>query len=145
MKLFQKTWFAWLLTAVMIAVAVGIGLSKGPASNTPAPAPGLGLDESLSTQNVQKFFWDDVHIFSSSTQRQINLYNANWDYRYNSVVAIATTQSPGGSLEDFAWDCGSDMGLGEGGRHPGHLGLGRRLVRGPRRRLLHHPEQPGCL
>ena len=40
--------------------------------------------------------------------------HANWDYRYNSVVAIATTQSPGGSLEDFAWDCGSDMGLGEG-------------------------------
>ena len=59
MKFLQKTWVAWLLTAVMIAVAVGIGLSKGPASNTPAPAPGLGLDESLPTQNVQKFFWDD--------------------------------------------------------------------------------------
>ena len=29
MKLFQKTWFAWLLTALMIAAAVGIGQSKG--------------------------------------------------------------------------------------------------------------------
>lgn len=115
MKFFKKTWVAWLLTAVMIAVAIGIGQSKGGgAVSEPVPEPAAGLDESLSTQNVQKFFWDDVHIFSSSTERQINLYNANWDYRYNSVVAIATTQSPNGSLEDFAWDCGSDMGLGEG-------------------------------
>lgn len=116
MKFFQKTWVAWLLTAVMIAAAVGIGLSKGAerVPEAPASVPSAGLDESLSTSGYDKWIWDDADILSASTERQINLYNANWDYRYNSVVAIATTQSPDGSLEDFAWDQGIDMGLGEG-------------------------------
>ena len=29
MKFLQKTWFAWLLTALMIVAAVGIGQAKG--------------------------------------------------------------------------------------------------------------------
>lgn len=116
MKFFQKTWVAWLLTAVMIVAAIGIGQSKDfkRVPDAPAPSPSAGLDKSLSTSGYDKWIWDDAGILSASTERQICLYNANWDYRYNSVVAIATTQSPGGSLEDFAWDQGADMGLGEG-------------------------------
>lgn len=113
MKFFQKIWVAWLLTAAMIAAAVGIGLSKGGAVSAPISEPAAGLDESLSTQSVQKFFWDDADILSSSTEKQINLYNANWNYRYNSVVALVTTDSAG-DLEEFAWDQGIDLGLGEG-------------------------------
>lgn len=113
MKFLQKTWVAWLLAGVMIAAAVGIGLSKGPASNTPAPAPGPGLDEGLSTSKYEKWIWDDAGILSSKTEKEIALYNANWDYRYNSVVAVVTTGSTS-DLEEFAWLQGSDMGLGEG-------------------------------
>lgn len=113
MKFLQKTWAAWLLAGVMIAVAVGIGLSKGPASNTPAPAPGPGLDEGLSTSKYEKWIWDDAGVLSSKTEKEIALYNANWDYRYNSVVAVVTTGSTS-DLEEFAWLQGSDMGLGEG-------------------------------
>ena len=113
MKFLQKTWVAWLLAGVMIAAAVGIGLSKGPASNTPAPAPGPGLDEGLSTSKYEKWIWDDAGVLSSKTEKEIALYNANWDYRYNSVVAVVTTGSTS-DLEEFAWLQGSDMGLGEG-------------------------------
>lgn len=114
MKFFQKTWVAWLLTAVMIVTAVGIGALKGERREPePLPTGSAGLDENLSTQSVQKFFWDDADILSSSTERQINLYNANWDFRYNSVVALVTTDSTG-NLEEFAWDQGIDLGLGEG-------------------------------
>lgn len=116
MKFFQKTWVAWLLTAVMIAAAIGIGLTKGgQPERTPEPLPSgsAALDESLSTQNVQKFFWDDAGLLSASTEKQINLYNANWDFRYNSVVALVTTDSTS-DLEEFAWLQGSDLGLGEG-------------------------------
>ena len=115
MKFMQKTWVAWLLTAVMIAAALCIGQTKNyervPAA--PAPSPSAGLDSTLSTSGYNKWIWDDANILSSATERQINLYNANWDYRYNSVVAIVTTDSTS-SLEDFAWDQGVDMGLGEG-------------------------------
>ncbi len=114
MKFFQKTWVAWLLTAVMIAAAVWIGQAKGgQLEPEPLPTGSAALDKGLSTQSVQKFFWDDADILSSSTERQINLYNANWDFRYNSVVALVTTDSTG-NLEEFAWDQGIDLGLGEG-------------------------------
>lgn len=114
MKFLQKTWVAWLLTAVMIAAAIGIGQTKGGGQEPePLPSGSTALDESLSTAGYDKWIWDDAGLLSASTEKQISLYNANWDYRYNSVVAIATTDSTG-DLEEFAWDQGLDMGLGEG-------------------------------
>lgn len=114
MKFLQKTWAAWLLTAVMIVAAIGIGQTKGEQRKPePLPSGSAALDESLSTSGYDKLIWDDADLLSSSIEKQINLYNANWDYRYNSVVAIVTTGSTG-DLEEFAWLQGSDMGLGEG-------------------------------
>lgn len=116
MKILQKTWVAWLLTAVMIMLAIGIGLSDEaePTPETPAPAPPAGLAD-LDTRDYEKWLWDGANVLSSATERQICLYNANWDYRYNSVVAIITVAGlDGGSIEDYAWDQGIDMGLGEG-------------------------------
>ena len=115
MKFFQKTWVAWLITAVMIAAAVVIGQSKvGQREPEPLPSNSTALDESLSTAGYDKWIWDDAGVLSAKTEKQIALYNANWDYRYNSVVAIVTTDAPAGSLENFAWDQGRDMGAGEG-------------------------------
>ena len=114
MKLFQKTWFAWLLTAVMIAAAIGIGQTKGGQREPgPLPSASTGLDTTLSTSGCDRWIWDDAGVLSSSTEKQISLYNANWNYRYNSVVAVVTTDSTG-DLEEFAWFQGADMGLGEG-------------------------------
>ena len=114
MKFLQKTWVAWLLTAVMIAAAIGIGQTKGGGQEPePLPSGSTALDESLSTAGYDKWIWDDAGLLSASTEKQISLYNANWDYRYNSVVAIVTTDSTS-DLEEFAWDQGIDLGLGEG-------------------------------
>lgn len=112
MKFLQKTWFAWLLTALMIVAAVGIGQAKGRQPE-PLSTGSTALDRSLSTSKYDKYIWDDAGVLSASTEKQICLYNANWDFRYNSVVAIATTDYTD-SVEDFAWDQGIDMGLGEG-------------------------------
>ena len=112
MKFLQKTWFAWLLTALMIVAAVGIGQAKGRQPE-PLSTGSTALDRSLSTSEYDKYIWDDAGVLSASTEKQISLYNANWDFRYNSVVAIVTTDSAD-SVEDFAWDQGIDMGLGEG-------------------------------
>ncbi len=114
MKFLQKTWVAWLLTAVMIVAAIGIGQVRGGRREPePLPSGSTALDKSLSTAGYDKWIWDDANILSASTEKQINLYNANWDYRYNSVVAIVTTDSTS-DLEEFAWDQGIDLGLGEG-------------------------------
>lgn len=111
MKFLQKTWVAWLLTAAMIAAAVGIGLSKTPAANTPAPAPDLGLDESLSTQQFAGYIWDEAEVLSSKEEEQICLYNANWNQRYGSIIAVAAVKSAGGDIENYAYDLGGELEL----------------------------------
>lgn len=118
MKLLRKRPVAALIMVLAILTGIGMAETRKPPSAVSAPIPDSGmnydLDENLATKSVEKFLWDDANILSPDAERQINVYNANWDYRYNSVVAIVTTSSPGGSLEDFAWDQGIDMGLGEG-------------------------------
>lgn len=111
MKFLQKSWVAWLLTAVMIAGAVGIGLSKSPASNTPGPAPALGLDEGLSTEQFAGYIWDEANVLSSKQEEQICLYNANWAQRYDSIIAVAVVKSAEGRLDDFAYDLGEEIEL----------------------------------
>ena len=113
MKFLQKTWAAWLLTAVMIAAAVGIGQSKGGGSaSAPAPSPGADLDTSLSTQQFAGYIWDEAGVLSSKQEETICLYNANWAIRYDSIIAVAAVNDTDGmSIEDYAYDLGEEIEL----------------------------------
>ena len=113
MKLFQKAWFAWLLTAVMIAAAVAIGLAKPPAVTPPAASPSgsAALDESLSVKDYLDYTLDETGTLSSKQEGQISLYNANWARRYDSIIAVAVKESVPGSIDDYAYDLGMDIGL----------------------------------
>ena len=115
MKFLQKRWVAVTLAVLMVVAAIGIGQVRGRMPEA-APAPGLNydLDESLSTKSVEKFLWDDGGVLSSDAKQRIHFYNANWNYRYESVVALVTTDSKVTDTETFAWDQALDMGLGEG-------------------------------
>ncbi len=115
MKFLQKRWVAVTLAVLMIAAAVGIGQLRGNSTALPAPGPSNPntLDSNLSIAGYDKWIWDDADILSSDTERTICQYNALWDARYNSVVAIATTDSKVNDTETFAWDQALDMGLGE--------------------------------
>ncbi len=118
MKFFQKRSVAILITLVVIAGAIGIGQWRGVGMTTPVPeqpSVSTGLDQSLSTGKYEKYIYDGANILSSSAERDLLLYNANWDYRYNSVIAVVTVENAtGGDVESLAWDQGLDMGLGEG-------------------------------
>lgn len=115
MKLFQKPWFAWLLTGVMIAAAVGIGLSKpaGPAPQPSAPVPEAmtGLDMSLSAGQFASYIWDEANVLSDAQEERICLFNANWAARYDSIIAVAAVQAAEGELEDYAYDLGEEIEL----------------------------------
>lgn len=113
MKFFKNTAVAVVLTAVMIAAALGIGQYRKPADITPEPSQSTALDTTLPTGKYSKYLWDDADVLTSAQEKEILRYNANWDYRYNSVVAVVITDSAG-DLDEFAWFQGSDMGLGEG-------------------------------
>ena len=115
MKLFQKTWFAWLMTGLMIAAAVGIGLSKdsGPAPQPSAPVPEAmaGLDQNLSAAQFASYLWDEANVLSNAQEERICLFNANWAARYDSIIAVAVVKSVSGDLEDYAYDLGEEIEL----------------------------------
>lgn len=109
MKFFQKTWVAVLLTVAMIAGAVAIGQSRqDTAPNSPAS---VGLDTTLSTSRSSEFLWDQAGVLSTDQERQINLYNANWIERYDSIVAVAVVDSVTGNIDDYAYDLGMEWEL----------------------------------
>ena len=118
MKFLQKPWAAWLLTALMIAAAVGIGLGKEPHSVTqpvPEPLPSGGstaLDATLSTKQFADYIWDEAGVLSSSQEESICLYNANWDQRYESIIAVAVMSSVDYAIDDYAYDLGDEIRLG---------------------------------
>ena len=112
MKFLQKTWVAWLLTAVMIAAAVGIGQVKGGRREPePLPTGSAALDESLSTKQFADYIWDEAGVLSSKQEEQICLYNANWNQRYESIIAVAAVKSADGNLDDYAYDLGEEIEL----------------------------------
>ena len=113
MKFLQKTWVAWLLTAVMIVGAVAIGRAKpsAPAASPSTPAADLGLDASLSTKQFADYIWDEAGVLSSKEEEVICLYNANWAQRYDSIIAVAAVRSVSGSLDDYAYDLGEEIEL----------------------------------
>jgi uncharacterized membrane protein YgcG len=116
MKLFQKRGVAVLLTVIAILAAIGIGQWRRPSYQVnQGVTPSTALDTALDTSYVEQFVSDQAGVLSTSAVRSIHLYNANWDQRYNSVVAVATVATTGSaSISDYAFDLGSSMGLGNG-------------------------------
>ena len=110
MQMLKKTWVAVLITLAVIALAVGIGRFRAPE---PAPQGVAGdLDTSLSTQKYENYLLDQAGVLSPSTEHSLALYNANWDARYGSLVAVVAVQDTGGkNLEDYAYDMAYEANL----------------------------------
>lgn len=112
MKFFQKTWVAWLLTAVMIVAAVGIGQVKGGRQEPePLPSGSAALDKTLSTQQFANYIWDEAGVLSDKNEEGICLYNANWAQRYDSIIAVAAVTSIDGDIDEYAYDLGEEIEL----------------------------------
>jgi len=105
-----------LVISVIAAIVLGQVRKPGPGPEVPnAPSAAAGLDKGLSTSKYEKFLVDDADILSAAQEEDILTYDANWDYRYNSVVAVVTVERvPGGDLEEATFDWADEMGLGEG-------------------------------
>lgn len=114
MNFLKKQSTAWVITAVMIVAAVVIGLARGKTDTPIANDPSSALDTSLSTSGYEKWLWDDASVLSHSMEETLCLYNANWDYRYNSLIAVVTVDYVEGDIEEYAFQLGADAGLGEG-------------------------------
>ena len=50
-------------------------------------------------------------MLSNAQEERICLFNANWAARYDSIIAVAVKESVPGSIDDYAYDLGMDIGL----------------------------------
>ena len=116
MKFFQKKSVAMSIMIAAIVLAVVIGQVRKPVQSVcPAPEPegNYALDD-LSTSGYGKWINDAAGVLSSRTEDMIALYNANWDARYRSLVAVLTVDEVAGDIVDLAYDYGYELGLGDG-------------------------------
>ena len=118
MNFLKKTWVAIALTVIMVVAAIGVGQLRAPVPGLPTDTSNSAsgaLDTSLSTSEYDTWISDQAGVLSSSAEEQISLYNANWDYRYNSLIAVLMVDSlDGQDIESYAYDQGTQIGLGQG-------------------------------
>jgi len=116
MQALKKRSVAIVLTIFMVAAAILIGRIKGPdqptGSNQPTGSVSADLDHSLSTTTAEDFLWDEAGVLSSKEEKSINLYNANWLERYDSLIAVAVVRSVDGDIEDYTSELGDEIELG---------------------------------
>lgn len=112
MKFLKKQGVAWGVTIALIVIAIVIGLVRG-GSQTPTANPPASLDTSLSTGAYQQWVGDFADVLSDSEIDQICLYNANWDYRYGSIIVVETLEdTPAQGLDNYAYDQAVSFDLG---------------------------------
>jgi len=110
-----------LVLVLAIVVAVIAGQVRKGSYLTPASPPSTlppqelhELDASLDQEAYRKFIWDEADLLTASEEGSLLLYNANWDDRYNSLVAVRTVDRLNGQdIEDALFDFADDCGLSE--------------------------------
>lgn len=105
----------WFVLVIAIVAAVILGQIRKPGQALPVPEPGknYALDD-LATAKYEDWIWDEANVLSGKTEEQICLYNANWDNRYGSLVALAAVKNVTGDIGDYAYDLAEEIGLGGG-------------------------------
>ena len=97
-----------VLIAAMV-LSVFVGRVRRPDEST---ALSSELDKTLSTGHVEDFILDEAGVLSSSAMHQIDLYNANWDLRYGSLMALVIERDTGGAdLAQLAYELAGEAGL----------------------------------
>ena len=118
MKTNKKSYAAgWVILILAIAAAVILGQLRKPSVGAPAPEQAAHLDTTLDTSYVEQFLYDKADVLDSDTEDLLALYNANWDYRYNSVVGFFSVEElPNGAVDaqDYAYTLSEDYELGNG-------------------------------
>lgn len=108
MKLLKSRKFACVVMLVAILAMSFYGLK-----NRPVEVPGgVKLNENLSTAYYEQFIVDEANALSKKTEKQLAIYNANWDQmagRILSVVTVKQCDDAAYAAEDWAYE----LGLGE--------------------------------
>ena len=112
MNILRKRWVAISLAVLMIAAAVAVGRWKSGPVRAPH-STSAELDTTLPTEAYETWVRDDSQVLSQETLKWVCTYNANWDTRYGSIVALATVDRvEDGDLASYTYDLSAEIGLG---------------------------------
>ena len=113
MNILRKRWVAISLAVLMIAATVAVGRWKSGPVRAPH-STSAELDTTLPTEAYETWVRDDSQVLSQETLKWVCTYNANWDTRYGSIVALATVDRvEDGDLASYTYDLSAEIGLGE--------------------------------
>lgn len=114
MKLLKNRAFAAFVLIAAIVLSSLYGLSQKPLVEV--PEGGAPLNEDLSTVGFEWLIVDEADVLSGRTEKNLSLYNANWDKAAGSVMAVVTVRDAepyGTDTEDAAWNWAGELELGE--------------------------------
>lgn len=110
MKFFQKRGVAVVVLILAIIASSAWGIYKAPAITE--DVDGEKLDTSLSTAAYSQYVRDEADMLSGKTEEAVDLYNANWDQLFGSILAVVTLDTAD-DLDAAAWEWAGTLQLGE--------------------------------
>ena len=98
-------WVA-LIAAIVLAVVMG-QVRKPLLTDT---GKDYALDESLVMNYTCTL--DNAGVLSKAEEKAIAVYDGNWNFRYGSIIVVATEKNIQGNIDDYAYDLGEELELG---------------------------------
>lgn len=98
--------WAALIAAIVLAVVLG-QVRKPLLTDT---GKDYALDESLVMNYTCTL--DNAGVLSKAEEKAIAVYDGNWNFRYGSIIVVATERNIQGNIDDYAYDLGEELELG---------------------------------
>ena len=111
MKFFKNKFVAIAITAAVILGCLGYGQTQRPWSGSASPVEVAGTGN-YDAAAYADWCYDEAGILSSNTDALVDNYNAKWDAKYGTILALATVEDTDGDIEEYAYDMADDAGLG---------------------------------
>ena len=115
MKLLKKRWFAILVAVVMIVAALAISFSRTHSTTDyqPESASAARRWGEEHAGAYEKFLSDGAGLFSSGALEDMAAENGALDYRFGTILGVATVNSVSGDMGTVAYNVSDQLGLGE--------------------------------
>ena len=112
MKFFKNKFVAIAITAAVIVGCLGYGQTQRPWSGSSSVVEVAEDVGNYDAAAYADWSYDEANILSSKTEQLVDSYNAKWDAKYGTILALATVEDTDGDIEEYAYDMADDAGLG---------------------------------
>lgn len=110
MNFLKSRKFAAAVLVACVIAAIFLGQARKPTVLPGQDLPSYALDQSLTINFT--CVYDGANVLSGAQEKTVTHYDANWNYRYGSIIVVVTEKGVTGRLDDYAYDIGDQLELG---------------------------------